>query len=227
MIRLTLEVKRGPDAGWQRYECEVAGPHSRLLDALLDVRTRLDPTLGFRWFCRVGMCGSCTAIVNGRETLVCQAQVGEYDGKTIRIEPLREFAVQHDLMVDFSPMFARMRAADAALKAREPDSGRTFVEPPASEPRAQIEARNGCITCGACESASGTAAGAALGPAALNRVLMLALDGRDRVGRARLKAVDPAAPLFAQPPGRDVCPQRIDLADSLVRVRSLVSEAAE
>lgn len=226
MIRLTLEVKRDNDAGWQRYECEVASPHSRILDALLDVRTRLDPTLGFRWFCRVGMCGSCAAVVNGREILVCQATVGEYEGKTLRIEPLRGFPVQHDLMVDLSPMFERLRAADAALKAREPNSDRTYVEAPTSRPRADIEARNGCITCGACDSSSGVG-DAKSGPAALNRVLMLALDGRDQTGRARLKSIDPKAPAFAHPPAKDICPQRIDLADSLAQLKTSAGRAAE
>ncbi len=44
-----------------------AGPDTTVLDALVDVQRTQDPTLAFRYACRVGMCGSCAMVVNGRE----------------------------------------------------------------------------------------------------------------------------------------------------------------
>ena len=38
-----------------------------VLDALVDAQRRLDPTLAFRYACRVGMCGSCAMVIDGRE----------------------------------------------------------------------------------------------------------------------------------------------------------------
>ena len=43
-----------------------------VLDALVDVQRRLDPTLAFRYACRVGMCGSCAMVIDGRERWACR-----------------------------------------------------------------------------------------------------------------------------------------------------------
>ena len=43
-----------------------------VLDALVDAQRRLDPTLAFRYACRVGMCGSCGVVINGRERWACR-----------------------------------------------------------------------------------------------------------------------------------------------------------
>src|SRR5262249_47263606 len=43
-----------------------------VLDALVDAQRRLDPTLAFRYACRVGMCGSCAMVINGRERWACR-----------------------------------------------------------------------------------------------------------------------------------------------------------
>jgi succinate dehydrogenase/fumarate reductase-like Fe-S protein len=52
----------------------VPAPASRVLDALLYVRENLDPSLGFRYSCRAGMCGSCAVGGEGKEVLACQAR---------------------------------------------------------------------------------------------------------------------------------------------------------
>ena len=54
-----------------------------MLDALVDAQRRLDPTLAFRYACRVGMCGSCAMVIDGRERWACRtllAQPGERAG---------------------------------------------------------------------------------------------------------------------------------------------------
>ena len=112
-------------------------------------------------------------------------------GGALRVEPLRGLPARHDLIVDMRPFFEGLARAGAALRPREPERRGLPVLPPGAGDRTAIEARNGCLTCGACVSAiAGEAAGAdGVGPAALNRVLMLALDERDAAGTARLSAV--------------------------------------
>jgi succinate dehydrogenase/fumarate reductase iron-sulfur protein len=94
-------------------------------------------------------------------------------------------------MGDMTPFFDSLRRADAALRPKDPDRKTLRTMPPGDAHRALIEGQNGCLTCGACYSAcewTATRPGY-LGPAAMNRVLMLALDERDAVGRARLATV--------------------------------------
>ena len=65
-----FRVRRGAGAGdpeerFERYEID-ARPRMTVLDALTEILSTQDPSLGFRYSCRVGMCGTCALRVNGR-----------------------------------------------------------------------------------------------------------------------------------------------------------------
>ena len=61
-----------------------------VLDALVDAQRRLDPTLAFRYACRVGMCGSCAMTVNGVPRWTCRTHVDKVArGHSLEIAPLR------------------------------------------------------------------------------------------------------------------------------------------
>jgi fumarate reductase iron-sulfur subunit len=51
------------------------GADTTVLDALVEIQRRCDPTLAFRYACRVGMCGSCAMVVNGRERWSCRTRL--------------------------------------------------------------------------------------------------------------------------------------------------------
>ena len=189
--RITLEVVRSESGRPTTFDVPVPAPASRVLDALLYVRENLDPTLGFRYSCRAGMCGSCAVVVNGKEVLACQTAIGTLGTNRVRVAPLRALPVLRDVMCDMGPFFESLKRADAALRPKDPERKTLRTMPPGDAHRALIEGQNGCVTCGACYSAcewTATRPGY-LGPAAMNRVLMLALDERDAVGRARLATV--------------------------------------
>lgn len=189
--RITLEVSRSEKGRRSSFDVPVPGLASRVLDALLYVRENLDPSLGFRYSCRVGMCGSCAVVVNGKEVLACQTAIRTLGTATVRVSPLRALPVLRDVMCDMAPFFSSLKRADAAMRPKEPGRTTLRVMPPDEPNRASIERHNGCITCGACYSAcewSATRPGY-LGPAAMIRVLMLSLDERDAGGKARLATV--------------------------------------
>ena len=48
-----------------------------VLDVVTFVQRNLDPTLSYRFACRVGMCGSCAMTVNGRPRWTCRTHVVE------------------------------------------------------------------------------------------------------------------------------------------------------
>src|ERR1051326_6145845 len=72
-----------------------------VLDALFALQRGPCPDLAFRFSCRVGMCGSCAMVVNGREQLTCSTLVRTF-GNRLRIEPLRNLRVTRDLAVDMT-----------------------------------------------------------------------------------------------------------------------------
>ena len=42
-----------------------------VLDALIWIKNKIDPTLTFRRSCREGICGSCAMNIDGGNTLAC------------------------------------------------------------------------------------------------------------------------------------------------------------
>jgi succinate dehydrogenase/fumarate reductase iron-sulfur protein len=226
--RITLEVSRSVAGKASRFEVPVPLPTSRVLDALLYVREHLDASLGFRYSCRAGMCGSCAVVVNGKEALACQVSIGELGTDVVRVAPLRALPVLRDVMCDMTPFFDTLKRADAALRPKDPAARAIRVMPPGEPRRAAIEAQNGCITCGACFSScewSSTRPGY-LGPAAMNRVFMLALDERDQVGRKRLLTVateNGALRCHALGNCSDVCPVDIPLREGMQKLRGLLA----
>src|SRR3954451_23511912 len=71
-----------------------------VLDALNYIKDRIDGTLSYRWSCRMGICGSCGMTVNGEPKLTCATFMADYAPGPLRIEPLRNFPVIRDLIVD-------------------------------------------------------------------------------------------------------------------------------
>lgn len=226
--RIRLEVHRSDKSRASTFDVPVPAPASRVLDALLYVRENLDPTLGFRYSCRAGMCGSCAVVVNGREVLACQAAIGPLGTDHVRVAPLRALPVLRDVMCDMQPFFDTLKRADAAMRPKDP--GRTTIQalPPGDPNRARIEKQNGCITCGACFSAcewSATRPGY-LGPAAMNRVLMLALDERDAKNRSRLATVaTESGVLRCHGLGNcsTVCPVDVPLREGMEQLKGLLA----
>jgi succinate dehydrogenase/fumarate reductase iron-sulfur protein len=228
MDTITLEIVRSDPSQRSRFDVPVPTAGSRVLDALIHVREHLDPTLGFRYACRAGMCGSCAVVVNGREALSCQLPVKALGTRNVHVAPLRALPVLRDLVCDMTPFFDGWKRAHAALHSNDPARTTPRTMPPGEPRRALIEGQSGCLTCGACDSACADMLGGdhAQAPAALNRVLMLALDERDRQGATR---VEPLAQetarlhAYAHAPIDEVCPVGIPLRRGMDALERLVA----
>ena len=164
----------------------------KILDLLLAIQRRDDPTLAFRYSCRVAMCGTCTVRVNGRAVLACETEVPA-GAAAVHIEPLAGLPVLRDLVVDTAPFFAQWAAITPYFVPGDASTEPARIRPD-SEERALIDPRLDCITCGACFSSCGIAAAGRdfLGPAALNRALVLVADSRDGATSQRLARVGAA-----------------------------------
>ena len=86
----TLSVYRWSPGGperWQPFTVE-AGVDTTVLDALVEIQRRQDPSLAFRYACRVGMCGSCAMVVNGRERWACRTRLAALGAGPLSVRPL-------------------------------------------------------------------------------------------------------------------------------------------
>ncbi len=194
-----------------------------VLDALVDAQRRLDPTLAFRYACRVGMCGSCAMVINGRERWACRTLLRSLKTGTVTVRPLYHFPLIRDVVVDMASFKDKMLQVGATFT---PQAGPATFAPigSTSRERRRIDAAIECIGCGMCLSACTMVAHDPRfpGPAALNRVFTLQRDSRDGGHHDRLAALlaeDTLTRCHAQANCTDVCPMEISPTESVLALR--------
>lgn len=222
MARVVVRIHRS-NAAFERHEVEV-GDRASVLDVLFALQRGPVPDLAFRFSCRVGMCGSCAMLVNGREQLTCST-LAKPLGPELRIEPLRNLPVIRDLAPDLAPFFA---AYQRSMPHFVPRAGLDdcYTIPQGSSEWKAMDHQPQCIDCGACYSACTlvTLHPRYLGPMALHRALTLITDPRDGARDERLKLIAGEAGAFrCHTLGncRDVCPRGISPTFSIQRLKRL------
>jgi len=192
---VTVRVLRsatGPDAKVEYRSYPVhTFPRMSVLDALFQIQREQDRTLAFRCSCRLGMCGTCAVIVNGREGLACQTLLERFDGDEITVRPLNHLPVVKDLAVDMEPFFDRYRAVRPHFVPSEATAAapETLVIEQGKGKRRWVDPALGCINCGICMSSCSEVGlnPSFPGPMALNRALTLVNDERDGARAERLE----------------------------------------
>jgi succinate dehydrogenase / fumarate reductase iron-sulfur subunit len=231
-----------------RYKAGDAAPHydtfrvqvaktANVLDAIETAWAEHDRTLTFRHACHHASCGSCAVRVNGLEKLPCITPVADaWNGQgEMLIEPLRNFPIISDLVVDVAGFFQRMsasglvitRTAEAGLPlTAEPNGSQLQARPiKLAEGLQRFNRFENCIECGICISACPTMAvtDKFFGPAGLAGIY-----------RARLETGDPkeSARLLELADGEhgvwrchsayectEACPQNVDPAGAIMALR--------
>ena len=140
-----LRIRR--TSRWENFQVEVREGAS-VLEAL-ESAWRLDHSLLFRHSCHHGSCGTCGMRINGREALACLTPVAQAarGGRPVRLEPLRNFPLLGDLLVESQQVAAGIEAVGLPI-VRDADQ----LDGHAAEGSPQEQYEN-CIECGLCVSA--------------------------------------------------------------------------
>ena len=186
---ISVKLWRGRESGeFQSYTVELR-QNQTVLDVVTDIQKQFEPSLAYRFACRVGVCGSCAMTVNGKPRWTCRTHVKEVlQGDQITIEPLRNLPIIKDLVCDLKPFFNKWQKAGGVFKG----SGSRYQLPALlnseSTARQAADAAVECINCAVCYSACDVVGWDQdyAGPAALNRVWTLVNDARHRQRRATL-----------------------------------------
>ena len=100
---ITLKVMRGDASGAKMVSYDVPYvPGMVVLDALHHIQAHADSTLACRWNCKAAKCGSCSAEINGKPTLLCKSRVDTFGDGPIEVGPMRTFPLIKDLVTDVS-----------------------------------------------------------------------------------------------------------------------------
>jgi fumarate reductase iron-sulfur subunit len=200
-----------------------------VLDVVTYIQRVLDPTLAYRFACRVGMCGSCAMMVNGVPRWTCRTHVDRV-GDTLEIGPLRNLPVIRDLVVDMREFFDKWARAKGEFRGGETRHDDFARVSPSSEHRKQADAGIECIGCGVCYAACDVVKWnpGYLGPAALNRAWTLVNDVRDRQALDRLRAVSGDAGCHAchsHVSCTERCPKRLSPTAGIAGLKREVAKA--
>ena len=206
---------------WERYEVRTH-PGMTVLEGLHQIRDEQDATLSWRYSCRMGVCGSCAMLINGRAALACNTQVEDLAEPTVRLQPLSNFPVVKDLVSDLTPMFEKHAALRTYLVRKEaPETGAPggeFTQSP--DALRNFLQFSHCIKCGACMAACPTVAIDAefLGPMALTAAHRYNADSRDEGFELRMPVLSASQGLFRCHYAAEcsrVCPKGVDPARAI------------
>jgi fumarate reductase iron-sulfur subunit len=225
-------VWRGAEQGhFVRYQV----PHNEnqtVLDTVTWIQRHADPSLSYRFACRVGMCGSCAMSVNGRPRWTCRTHLNKVlvDG-ALEVAPLANFQVIKDLAVDMTAFFDKMAKAQGVFRPGATPREDFALVAPQSPQRRAADAGIECIGCGVCHAACDVVSWNKdyLGPAALNRAWTLVNDVRDGARAERLRAVSGDAGCHAchtQQGCVQHCPKHLNPTASIAGLKRAVALAA-
>ncbi|MEO6749398.1 MAG: 2Fe-2S iron-sulfur cluster-binding protein [Casimicrobiaceae bacterium] len=232
MPTLNVSIWRGREqGGYVDYEVPRHASQT-VLDVVTHVQRHLEPSLAYRFACRVGMCGSCAMSVNGVARWTCRTHVADVAvGNRLQVAPLANLPVVKDLVTDMREFFdkwARARGTFQGLRTRDDDFARVL---PASPARKLADAGIECIGCGVCYASCDVVAWRLdfLGPAALNRAWTLVNDERDVAQVERLRAVAGDAGCHAchtQGSCVERCPKHLAPAAAIAGLKRVSARAA-
>lgn len=153
---ITFEIFRQKDGKaphFQTYPLEV-DPEEYVLDGIERIWAYQDRSLAYRHACHHSTCGACGMRINGVEKLTCITTIRSVTRNhgTVRVEPLRNFPIQSDLVVDVAPFFQRLEATGLSQVALLDEANLGYEKAVPAEDR-QVNRLVDCIECGLCISA--------------------------------------------------------------------------
>jgi succinate dehydrogenase / fumarate reductase iron-sulfur subunit len=237
---MTLQVptqvfrcRAGAAPRYERYTVTVPDD-ATVIDVIEAIWSQHDRTFMFRHACHHASCGTCAVRLNGYEVLPCIVPVKQAlaERTELLIEPLRNFPLVGDLVVDVAGFFQKQaasgmvitRPAEPALEGQPYARAEVFDETGALVEHPYNRFEN-CVECGICISACPTMAATDkfLGPAALAGIRRATLGSDDGETKAALLALADSEQGVWRCHGAfectEACPQNVDPAAAIMSLR--------
>jgi fumarate reductase iron-sulfur subunit len=202
-----------------------------VLDGLNHVKDHVDGTLSYRWSCRMGICGSCGMTVNGEPKLTCATFLSDYAPGPVRVEPLQNFPVIRDLVVELGDFMRKLPQVNPWLVREEeiPVSHGEYLQSPSEVE--EYKQFSMCINCMLCYAACPVYGldPEFMGPAAIALAQRYNLDSRDQGSPERLEVmIEPEGLWGCTFVGEctRVCPKDVDPAGAIQRYKLTAATAS-
>ena len=191
IYRWNRDNRKNPSINTYHLNKSKMGP--MVLDAIINIKNNIDPTLTFRRSCREGICGSCSMNINGTNTLACLTPI---DKKEFNIYPLPHMSVIKDLVVDLEPFFEQYKSIKPYV-VTDKKPKKEHIQLP--EDRKKADGLYECILCACCSTSCPSYwwnSDKFLGPAILLQAYRFIVDSRDKNKKERLKQLNDAFKLY-------------------------------
>jgi fumarate reductase iron-sulfur subunit len=228
---ITLRVARyRPEQDTEPVTTEYEVPLRRewsVLDGLNHVKDHLDGTLSYRWSCQMGICGSCGMTVDGEPTLACATFLADHTPGPIRVEPLANFPVVRDLVVEIGDFLRKLpKVKPWIIGGEETRAGAEHQTEQLQTPAevAEYKQFSMCINCMLCYAACPVYGldPDFIGPAAIALAQRYNLDSRDHGAAERMDVLsDPEGFWGCTFVGEctRACPKGVDPAGAIQRYK--------
>jgi succinate dehydrogenase / fumarate reductase, iron-sulfur subunit len=217
----------GNDPHIDTYYVDTGDCGPMVLDALIWIKSKIDPTLTFRRSCREGVCGSCAMNIEGVNALACTTAT-EDAGFTVRIYPLPHMAVVKDLVPDLTNFYAQHASIEPWLKTTSVTPEKEWKQ--SHEERGKLDGLYECILCACCSTSCPSYwwnPERYLGPAALLQAQRWIVDSRDEATGERLDNLEDPYRLYRCHTIMNcskACPKGLNPAKAIAEIKKMMVE---
>jgi len=198
-----------------------------VLDALLWIKNKIDPTLTLRRSCREGICGSCAMNIDGSNTLACTKGCDDIKG-AVKVYPLPHMQVVKDLVPDLTTFYAQHASIQPYLQTVSPEPAKEWRQ--SHEDRQKLDGLYECILCACCSTACPSYwwnGERYLGPAVLLQAYRWLIDSRDEATGERLDNLEDPFRLYRCHTIMNctqTCPKGLNPAKAIAEIKKMMVE---
>ena len=225
IYRWSPDDDENPRVDTYHVDMDDCGP--MVLDALLWIKNKVDPTLTLRRSCREGICGSCAMNIDGTNTLACTKYISDVKGD-IKIYPLPHMPVVRDLVPDLTVPYAQLSTIEPWIKTTTQPPTRERLQSP--EERAKLDGLWECILCFCCTTSCPSYwwnGERYLGPAILLQAYRWLADSRDEAKGERLDQLEDPFRLYRCHTIMNctkTCPKHLNPAKAIAEIKKMMVE---
>jgi succinate dehydrogenase / fumarate reductase, iron-sulfur subunit len=216
---------RNPRLDSYHVDLDDCGP--MVLDGLIWIKNKIDPTLTFRRSCREGVCGSCAMNIDGTNTLACTKDMRDIRG-AVKIYPLPHMPVVKDLVPDLTEFYAQQASIKPWLQTESVTPEKEWKQ--SHQDREKLDGLYECILCACCSTSCPSYwwnSDRYLGPAALLQSYRWIIDSRDEASGERLDDLEDPFRLYRCHTIMNcakACPKGLNPAQAIAQIKKLLVE---
>ena len=211
------------------YEVDMDNCGPMVLDAVMKIKSDIDPSLTFRRSCREGICGSCAMNIDGTNTLACTKPIKDCKSD-VAIYPLPHMPVIKDLVTNLKNLYKQLTSIKPWLHNNGKQSEDNIENLQTKSDRAKLDGLYECILCACCSTSCPSYwwnSDKYLGPAVLLQSYRWLQDSRDEARSERLKELDDTFKVYRCHTIMNctqTCPKGLNPAKAIAGIKTMIAE---